>query len=292
MRGMRPVLVRLYEDEDCRLCEALKAELMVRAESWGIVLECVDIRQDPRLLRRYATRIPVVEVEGVYVLEAPVSPEDVRQAIRWVRRGYRRQRRIYDTHWRWVRRLETLGDRWYGYRWRRQWFEQILQVHPPDRPLDCLELAVGPGRNRVFYPPAWTVVWLDASSLWPTLWKQQAPDVLAVLGDVHALPFRDACFDVVLSSFTLCAVWHFPRVVEEVHRVLRPGGTWWWLDHVRGPGLTGWVQRLVRPLWFALLGCFPDRPIGAWLQTDPRFRWQVWSFGGGLLQMGYGVKGP
>jgi len=289
-RDDRPVLVRLYEDENCRLCEALKVELIGHAEAWGMVVESVDIRMDPRLLRHYATRIPVVEVEGIYVLEAPVSPADVRRAVRQVRRGYRRQRRIYDTHWRWLHRLEAAWDRRHGHRWRRQWFEHILRVHSPDRPLRCLELAVGAGRNQAFYPAAWTVVWLDASSLWPAIWKRQVPGVSAVLGDAHALPFRDASFDLVLSSFTLCAVWNFERVVEEVHRVLRPGGAWWWLDHVRGPGLTGWVQRAIRPLWFAVLGCFPDRPIGAWLQADPRFRWQVWSLWDGFLQMGTGVK--
>ncbi|GBC85055.1 Phthiotriol/phenolphthiotriol dimycocerosates methyltransferase [bacterium HR11] len=289
-RDDRPVLVRLYEDENCRLCEALKVDLVSRAEAWGIVLEAVDIRTDPRLLRQYATRIPVVEVEGIYVLEAPVSAADVRRAVRQVRRGYRRQRRIYETHWRWVSGLEALWDRRYGHRWRRRWFQQILQAHPSDRPLRCLELAVGAGRNRAFYPPAWTVVWLDASSLWPAVWKRQAPGVPAVVGDVHALPFRDASFDLVLSSFTLCAVWNLERVVEEVDRVLRPGGAWWWLDHVRGPGLMGWVQRAVRPIWFAVLGCFPDRPVGAWLRADPRFRWRVWPLGGGLLQMGAGVK--
>ncbi len=289
-RDRRPVLVRLYEDENCRLCETLRVELTAHAESWGIALECVDIRTDPRLLRRYATRVPVIEVEGVYVLEAPVSPADVRRAVRQVRRGYRRQRRIYDTHWRWVARLESAWDRRYGHRWRRRWFDSILQVHPPDRPLRCLELAVGAGRNRAFYPAAWTVIWMDASTLWPAVWKRQAPGVPAVIGDVHALPFRDACFDLVLSSFTLCAVWNLPRVVDEVHRVLRPDGAWWWLDHVRGPGLTGWVQRAVRSLWFAVLGCFPDRPVGAWLQSDPRFRWQVRSLWGGVIQTGVGVK--
>ncbi|MCS7312880.1 MAG: methyltransferase domain-containing protein [Acidobacteria bacterium] len=289
-RNDRPVLVRLYEDANCRLCEALKVELVGHAAAWGIVLESVDIRTDPRLLRQYATRIPVVEVEGIYVLEAPVSPSDVRQAVRRVRRGYRRQRRIYDSHWRWLSRLESAWDHRYGRLWRRQWFERILRVHPPDRPLRGLELAVGAGRNQAFYPTAWTVVGLDVSSLWPAVWKRQVPGAGAVLGDVHTLPFRDASFDLVLSSFTLCAVWHFERVVEEVYRVLRPGGTWWWLDHVRGPGLAGWVQRAVRPLWFAILGCFPDRPVGTWLQADPRFRWQVWPLEGGFLQMGYGLK--
>lgn len=286
----RPVWVRLYEDENCRLCEALRFELASRAESWGITLESVDIRRDPRLLRRYLDRVPVVEVEGVYVLEAPVTPEAVFEAVRRVRRGYRRQRRIYDRHWRWVGPLEAAWDRLYGDRWRRRWFESIRQAHPTDRPLTCLELAAGAGRNRPFYPTSWTVIWMDASTLWPPVWKREAPDVRGVVGDVHALPFQDESLDLVLSSLTMCAIWNPQRAIEEVHRVLRPGGAWWWLDHVRGPGPIAWVQRIVRPLWFAVLGCFPDRPVGAWLQADSRFRWRVWPVWDGLVQMGVGVK--
>jgi SAM-dependent methyltransferase len=46
-----------------------------------------------------------------------------------------------------------------------------------------------------------------------------------VLGDALALPFRDASFDAVMS---VCAIEHFddgPRALDEIARVLRPGGT-------------------------------------------------------------------
>jgi ubiquinone/menaquinone biosynthesis C-methylase UbiE len=44
-------------------------------------------------------------------------------------------------------------------------------------------------------------------------------------GDVEALPFADAAFDLVLANFMLYHVPHLDRAVGELRRVLRPGGT-------------------------------------------------------------------
>ena len=43
-------------------------------------------------------------------------------------------------------------------------------------------------------------------------------------GDIRALPFADGGFDVVLVATVLCFVDDAPRAVEEMARVLRPGG--------------------------------------------------------------------
>ena len=46
-----------------------------------------------------------------------------------------------------------------------------------------------------------------------------------VLGDGHKLPFKDAVFDAVISEAVLEHVQDPNRVVSEMHRVLKPGGT-------------------------------------------------------------------
>lgn len=46
------------------------------------------------------------------------------------------------------------------------------------------------------------------------------------------LPFEDECFDCVVSSLTLCSVADPPRVLAEIWRVLRPGGTFRFFEHV------------------------------------------------------------
>lgn len=47
-----------------------------------------------------------------------------------------------------------------------------------------------------------------------------------VLADAHAIPFRDATFDVVLSYAVLEHLYHPFVAVQEVARVLRPGGVY------------------------------------------------------------------
>jgi SAM-dependent methyltransferase len=58
------------------------------------------------------------------------------------------------------------------------------------------------------------------------------------VGDVAALPFPDASFDVVVSTFSLH---HWPNPaagLAEIHRVLRPGGV------ARVYDLVNWITRL------------------------------------------------
>ena len=47
------------------------------------------------------------------------------------------------------------------------------------------------------------------------------------------LPFEDDTFDVVVSTLVLCGVDDQPRAVREIRRVLRPGGRFLFLEHVR-----------------------------------------------------------
>lgn len=49
--------------------------------------------------------------------------------------------------------------------------------------------------------------------------------VECVIGDVEALPFADASFDLVLANYMLYHVPNLDRAIGELRRVLRPGGT-------------------------------------------------------------------
>jgi hypothetical protein len=47
----------------------------------GASFELVDITQDPELERRYRTRIPVVEIDGVERFRYEVDADELREAL-------------------------------------------------------------------------------------------------------------------------------------------------------------------------------------------------------------------
>jgi ubiquinone/menaquinone biosynthesis C-methylase UbiE len=75
---------------------------------------------------------------------------------------------------------------------------------------------------------------------------EAARDVDFVAAPAERLPFDDGAFDTVVSTLVLCTVPDQPQAVRELHRVLRPGGTLLFIEHVRadGPRLARWQDRL------------------------------------------------
>jgi ubiquinone/menaquinone biosynthesis C-methylase UbiE len=57
-------------------------------------------------------------------------------------------------------------------------------------------------------------------------------DDTLICSDVSALPFRNRSFDLVTSVAAFEHFLHVPLVLEEVYRVLRPGGLLWVLVHL------------------------------------------------------------
>ena len=85
-------------------------------------------------------------------------------------------------------------------------------------------------------------------------------DIVARLAAAESLPFEDASFNSVVSTLVLCTVGDLPSTLAEIRRVLRPGGDLRFLEHVRGDGLLGSGQDLVRPAWsWFAAGCQINR---------------------------------
>lgn len=99
-----------------------------------------------------------------------------------------------------------------------------------------LEVAVGIGRNLEFYEPTAPVTGVDLSPAMLAVARARADELGRAVelheGDAAHLPFDDASFDTVVCTLSLCSIPDPGRAVDEMHRVLVPGGTLLLLDHV------------------------------------------------------------
>jgi Glutaredoxin-like domain (DUF836) len=75
----RPVRVVLYERDGCHLCEQARVLLDDMLGNDGYL--GVDIETDDDLVMRYGFRIPVIAVDGLDRLEAPISAPDIRALV-------------------------------------------------------------------------------------------------------------------------------------------------------------------------------------------------------------------
>ena len=88
------------------------------------------------------------------------------------------------------------------------------------------------------------------------------------IGLAEDLGLKDGSVDAVVGTLVLCSVDRVEVVLEEVLRVLKPGGRFYFLEHVAAPegSWLGWLQRAVRPVWCRVLdGCRPDRDTLSWI---------------------------
>jgi len=101
---------------------------------------------------------------------------------------------------------------------------------------DVLEVAVGTGLNFDAYPSDVRLTGIDLSDEMLEIARNRARDlgreVVLQQGDAHALPFDDATFDTVVCTFGLCAIPDIDLALDEMSRVLLPGGRLILVDHV------------------------------------------------------------
>jgi len=100
-----------------------------------------------------------------------------------------------------------------------------------------LEIAIGTGRNLPFYPANVQITGIEISPAMLKIASQRTQSlgrqVELVGGDAQALPFPDQRFDSVVCTISLCSIPDERQTIAEVWRVLRPGGCFIALEHVR-----------------------------------------------------------
>jgi ubiquinone/menaquinone biosynthesis C-methylase UbiE len=141
---------------------------------------------------------------------------------------------------------------------------------------EVLEIGAGTGLNLLLYPTAVTrVVAVEPDRHMARRLRRKAQEapmpVEIVSAPAEALALPTGSFDTVVGTLVLCTV-HDPAVVlAEVARLLRPGGRYLFLEHVRAHDarLARWQDRLA-PLWGVIGGgCHPNRATLASLRASP-----------------------
>jgi ubiquinone/menaquinone biosynthesis C-methylase UbiE len=147
----------------------------------------------------------------------------------------------------------------------------IATERPPalkDARGEVLELGFGTGLNLPCYPNGVTkLTVVDPEDLMPERVAERIavarfPVERAKLG-AERLPFEDNRFDCAVSTFTMCTIPDIDAAMREVWRVLKPGGSFLFLEHglSNEPGVAKWQRRL-DPIQQALSrGCHLTRRI-------------------------------
>lgn len=135
---------------------------------------------------------------------------------------------------------------------------------------NILELGYGTGVNFQYYDPAsiTDLFALDILSRSIARTKARFP-IMFVEGHAEEIPFPDQYFDTVVETLVFCSVQNLNKSIDEVLRVLKPGGIFIFIDHVKPPERNlSFLFKAINIFWPTIAGgCHltrePDKLIAA-----------------------------
>ena len=115
---------------------------------------------------------------------------------------------------------------------------------------EVLVAGIGTGLDLPLLPPAHRYVGVDLTRamLARAVARRGPLEVCFVEGDVQALPFADAGFDMAVLHLILAVVPRPERCLAEIARILRPGGRVLLFDKFLRPGERAWLRRALNPV--------------------------------------------
>jgi ubiquinone/menaquinone biosynthesis C-methylase UbiE len=131
-----------------------------------------------------------------------------------------------------------------------------------------LEIGFGSGLNLPYYPAEVRKLYaLDPATLGRRLAEARIAacsfpvEFVGLYGE--AIPLNDATIDAAVSTWTLCTIPEPGRALDEIRRVLRPGGRLHFVEHGRSPDpkVARWQDRLTPIQKVVGGGCHLNRKI-------------------------------
>lgn len=120
-----------------------------------------------------------------------------------------------------------------------------------------LEIGVGTGLNLPHYRAARAIAAIDpdGASLARARLRRNGNNVSLYQARAEELPFADESFDAIVGTLTFCSIGDPERAAREVWRVLKHGGAFRLVEHVRVENrLIARAQDALTPLWREVAG--------------------------------------
>ena len=140
---------------------------------------------------------------------------------------------------------------------------------------NVLEIGFGTGLNLPHYPSHIEKITTVDVNPGVNALAQKRIQASAIAIENHVLngeqlPMADHSFDSVVSTWTLCSIAKVDQALQEIHRVLKPGGKFFFIEHGLSdePKLQIWQNRLT-PLQKVIAdGCHLNRQIQALVERN------------------------
>lgn len=139
-----------------------------------------------------------------------------------------------------------------------------------------VELGPGTGVNMRYYAPGVKVIAIEPNPVMHAPLREKADEhgvdleIRMLRGE--SIDVDDASVGGVVGTLLLCGVDDPAQVVREAHRVLKPGGTYFFIEHVESPvgHRNRTVQKvLFRPHRWMFNGCEITRDTATLLEAGP-----------------------
>jgi ubiquinone/menaquinone biosynthesis C-methylase UbiE len=131
---------------------------------------------------------------------------------------------------------------------------------------ETLEIGFGTGLNLPHYPNSLThLTAIDPNPGMKTLAEKRIQQSNITVDrqtlNGETLPMPDNHFDSVVSTWTLCSIKNLDQALQEIHRVLKPGGRFFFIEHglSNQPTIQTWQHRLTPIQRILGDGCHLDR---------------------------------